>query len=105
MEHIEETTQQLQYKIQVLKNQLEEDEKKARKVFPIDAAALLEEWVLFAFGNVSFSIFPTSAAKLGSLAFRNLVFRSWITTASLFSYLCFWGSGSDCFFFVLFFSF
>ncbi|NXT84319.1 CENPQ protein, partial [Zapornia atra] len=32
-ERIEETLQQLQYKIQVLKNQLEEDEKKARKVF------------------------------------------------------------------------
>ncbi|NXP20617.1 CENPQ protein, partial [Scytalopus superciliaris] len=30
--HIEETVQQLQYKIQVLKNQLEEDEKEARKV-------------------------------------------------------------------------
>ncbi|NWI70841.1 CENPQ protein, partial [Todus mexicanus] len=30
---IEETTRQLQYKIQVLKNQLEEDEEKARKVF------------------------------------------------------------------------
>lgn len=35
-ERMEETTQQLQYKIQQLKNQLEEDEKKARKVFPID---------------------------------------------------------------------
>ncbi|NXD80169.1 CENPQ protein, partial [Halcyon senegalensis] len=34
-ERIEETTQQLQYKIQTLKNQLEEDEKQARKVFPI----------------------------------------------------------------------
>ncbi|NXW65846.1 CENPQ protein, partial [Eurystomus gularis] len=32
-ERIEEATQQLQYRIQVLKNQLEEDEKKARKIF------------------------------------------------------------------------
>ncbi|NWI95393.1 CENPQ protein, partial [Pitta sordida] len=32
-ERIEETVQQLQYKIQVLKNQLEEDEKLARKLF------------------------------------------------------------------------
>ncbi|KAM6207281.1 centromere protein Q isoform 2-T3 [Sarcoramphus papa] len=32
-ERIEETIQELQYKIQVLKTQLEEDEKKARKVF------------------------------------------------------------------------
>lgn len=33
----EENIQQLQYKIQVLKNQLEGDEKKAKKVFPIPA--------------------------------------------------------------------
>ncbi|NXK37750.1 CENPQ protein, partial [Piprites chloris] len=32
-EHIQDTVQQLQYKIQLLKKQLEEDEKEARKVF------------------------------------------------------------------------
>ncbi|NXG79627.1 CENPQ protein, partial [Baryphthengus martii] len=32
-DRIEETTQQLQYKIQVLKNQLKEDEKNAKKIF------------------------------------------------------------------------
>ncbi|KAM7117423.1 centromere protein Q isoform 2-T2 [Ciconia maguari] len=40
-EHIEETIQQLQYKIQVLKNQLEEDEKKARKVFQENGSGAL----------------------------------------------------------------
>ncbi|NXI42465.1 CENPQ protein, partial [Galbula dea] len=40
-EHIEERTQQLQYKIQVLKNQLEEDEKKARKVFQENGSGAL----------------------------------------------------------------
>ncbi|KAF1410307.1 Centromere protein Q, partial [Spheniscus humboldti] len=40
-ERIEETIQQLQYKIQVLKNQLEEDEKKARKVFQENGSGAL----------------------------------------------------------------
>ncbi|XP_025911407.1 centromere protein Q isoform X1 [Apteryx rowi] len=40
-EHIDETIQQLQYKIQVLRNQLEEDEKKARKVFQEDCSGAL----------------------------------------------------------------
>nr|XP_021150078.1 centromere protein Q isoform X1 [Columba livia] len=40
-EHIEETTQQLQYKIQQLKNELEEDEKKARKIFQVDGSGVL----------------------------------------------------------------
>lgn len=40
--------------------------------------------VSFAFGNVS-SVFPTSLAKL-----RSLVFRRWIVTHGLFSYLCAW---------------
>ncbi|NXN93228.1 CENPQ protein, partial [Rhinopomastus cyanomelas] len=39
-ERIEETTQQLQYKIQLLKNQLEEEEKKARKIFQEDSGTL-----------------------------------------------------------------
>ncbi|XP_075267181.1 centromere protein Q isoform X2 [Opisthocomus hoazin] len=38
---IEETRQQLQYKIQRLKNQLEEDEKKARKIFQEDGNGAL----------------------------------------------------------------
>ncbi|XP_069706927.1 centromere protein Q isoform X2 [Phaenicophaeus curvirostris] len=37
----EETIQQLQYKIQVLKNQLEEDEKKAKKVFQENSSGAL----------------------------------------------------------------
>ncbi|XP_051667737.1 centromere protein Q isoform X1 [Manacus candei] len=40
-EHIEETVQQLQYKIQLLKNQLEEDEKEARKVFQENGSGAL----------------------------------------------------------------
>ncbi|NXA13399.1 CENPQ protein, partial [Sapayoa aenigma] len=40
-EHIEETVQQLQYKIQVLKNQLEEDEKEARKLFQENGCGVL----------------------------------------------------------------
>ncbi|XP_009894208.1 PREDICTED: centromere protein Q [Charadrius vociferus] len=40
-ERTEETMQQLQYKIQLLKNQLEEDEKKARKVFQEDSSGAL----------------------------------------------------------------
>ncbi|XP_035751007.1 centromere protein Q isoform X2 [Egretta garzetta] len=40
-EHIEETTQQLQYKIQVLKSQLEGDEKKAKKVFQENESGVL----------------------------------------------------------------
>ncbi|NWI50897.1 CENPQ protein, partial [Calyptomena viridis] len=40
-EHIEETVQQLQYKIQVLKNQLEEDEKEARKLFQENGSGVL----------------------------------------------------------------
>uniref|UniRef100_A0A8C3U1S8 Centromere protein Q n=1 Tax=Catharus ustulatus TaxID=91951 RepID=A0A8C3U1S8_CATUS len=44
-EHIKENTLQLQHKIQVLKNQVEEDEKEARKVFLINTCVLcnLEE--------------------------------------------------------------
>ncbi|XP_071598265.1 centromere protein Q isoform X1 [Heliangelus exortis] len=38
----DETLQQLQYKIQVLKNQLEEDEKKARKVFQEPSSGALQ---------------------------------------------------------------
>ncbi|NXU40207.1 CENPQ protein, partial [Drymodes brunneopygia] len=40
-EHIEEKIQQLQYKIQVLKNQLEEDEKDARKVLQENGSGAL----------------------------------------------------------------
>ncbi|NXA29211.1 CENPQ protein, partial [Ibidorhyncha struthersii] len=40
-ERTEETIQQLQYKIQLLKNQLEEDEKKARKVFQENGSGVL----------------------------------------------------------------
>ncbi|KAM6139128.1 centromere protein Q isoform 2-T2 [Phoenicopterus ruber ruber] len=40
-ERIEETIQQLQYKIQVLKNQLEEEEKKAQKVFQENGSGAL----------------------------------------------------------------
>lgn len=40
-EHIKENTIQLQYKIQMLKNQLEDDEKEARKVFLINTCVLL----------------------------------------------------------------
>ncbi|NWU88907.1 CENPQ protein, partial [Upupa epops] len=40
-ERIEETTQQLQYKIQLLKNEIEEDEKKASKVFQEDDSGTL----------------------------------------------------------------
>lgn len=40
-EHIKENTLQLQHKIQVLKNQVEEDEKEARKVFLINTCVLL----------------------------------------------------------------
>ncbi|NXH20962.1 CENPQ protein, partial [Bucco capensis] len=40
-ERIEESTQQLQYKIQVLKNQLKEDEKKAKKVFQENGSGAL----------------------------------------------------------------
>ncbi|NXU81429.1 CENPQ protein, partial [Oreotrochilus melanogaster] len=38
----DETLQQLQYKIQVLKNQLEEDERKARKVFQEPSSGALQ---------------------------------------------------------------
>ncbi|XP_010152206.1 PREDICTED: centromere protein Q [Eurypyga helias] len=38
---IEENTQQLQYKIQQLKNQIEEDEKKAKKVFQENCSGVL----------------------------------------------------------------
>ncbi|XP_063279651.1 centromere protein Q isoform X2 [Prinia subflava] len=41
-ERIEENTQQLQYKIQVLKNQLKEDEKDARKVFQENDSGTLQ---------------------------------------------------------------
>ncbi|NWH34787.1 CENPQ protein, partial [Chloropsis hardwickii] len=41
-ERIEENIQQLQYKIQVLKNQLEEDEKDARKVFQENGSGALQ---------------------------------------------------------------
>ncbi|XP_048153094.1 centromere protein Q isoform X3 [Corvus hawaiiensis] len=40
-DRIEESVQQLQYKIQVLKNQLEEDEKEARKVFQENGSGAL----------------------------------------------------------------
>ncbi|NXK85594.1 CENPQ protein, partial [Formicarius rufipectus] len=40
-EHIEDTVQQLQCKIQMLKNQLEEDEKEARKVFQENGSGVL----------------------------------------------------------------
>ncbi|XP_025949638.1 centromere protein Q isoform X2 [Dromaius novaehollandiae] len=40
-EHVDETIRQLQYKIQVLRNQLEEGEKKARKVFQKDCSGAL----------------------------------------------------------------
>ncbi|KFQ64873.1 Centromere protein Q, partial [Phaethon lepturus] len=40
-ERIEDTIQQLQYKIHMLKNQLEEDEKKARKVFQENGSGAL----------------------------------------------------------------
>ncbi|NXF06257.1 CENPQ protein, partial [Smithornis capensis] len=40
-DQIEETVQQLQYKIQVLKNQLEEDEKEARKLFQENGSGVL----------------------------------------------------------------
>uniref|UniRef100_A0A8C5TCM6 Centromere protein Q n=1 Tax=Malurus cyaneus samueli TaxID=2593467 RepID=A0A8C5TCM6_9PASS len=40
-ERIDESIQQLQYKIQVLKNQLEEDEKDARKVFQENGSGVL----------------------------------------------------------------
>ncbi|KFP86193.1 Centromere protein Q, partial [Apaloderma vittatum] len=40
-DRIEETIQQLQYKIQVLKNQLEEEEKKARKVLQENGSGAL----------------------------------------------------------------
>ncbi|NWX40315.1 CENPQ protein, partial [Steatornis caripensis] len=40
-ERIKETIQQLQYKIPVLKNQLEEDEKKAKKVFQENGSGAL----------------------------------------------------------------
>ncbi|NXJ97690.1 CENPQ protein, partial [Corythaixoides concolor] len=40
-EHIKEHIQQLQYKTQVLKNQLEEDEKKARKIFQENGSGAL----------------------------------------------------------------
>ncbi|KAM8809989.1 centromere protein Q [Eudromia elegans] len=40
-ERIDETVQQLQYKIQVLKNQLEENEKKASKIFQQDCGGAL----------------------------------------------------------------
>ncbi|NWR32717.1 CENPQ protein, partial [Tachuris rubrigastra] len=40
-EHIEDTVQQLQYKIQLLKNQLQEDEKEARKVFQENGSGAL----------------------------------------------------------------
>ncbi|XP_027664471.1 centromere protein Q isoform X1 [Falco cherrug] len=40
-EHTKETISDLQYKIQVLKNQLEEDEKKARKIFQENSSGAL----------------------------------------------------------------
>nr|XP_009674362.1 PREDICTED: centromere protein Q isoform X2 [Struthio camelus australis] len=40
-EHIDETIQQLQYKIQVLRSQLEEDEKKAKEIFQEDCRGAL----------------------------------------------------------------
>ncbi|NXY86302.1 CENPQ protein, partial [Alcedo cyanopectus] len=40
-ERIETTTQQLQYKIQTLKNQLEEDKKKARKILQENGSGVL----------------------------------------------------------------
>ncbi|KFV70961.1 Centromere protein Q, partial [Dryobates pubescens] len=40
-EHIQETTQQLRYKIQVLQNQLEDDEKKAREVLQENGSGAL----------------------------------------------------------------